>query len=120
AHLDLSAADTQRFSVVRAIHAIFTEDWRNAGFEAECSGEIAKRLNRTPDGNRFFVPFDVQRRPIPEGALYSPRRALSGGDLLNARPFTRADVVGTLGSGGYLVETANVGFIELLRNRSVI
>jgi HK97 family phage major capsid protein len=119
-HLDLSAADVQRFSVMRAIRAIADKDWSKAGFEAECSREIGTRLNKAPDNQKFYVPFDVQRRAISPQALLSHRRALSGGDLLNAGPLqTRADVVGTLSTGGYLVETASLGFIELLRNRSV-
>jgi HK97 family phage major capsid protein len=119
ANLDLTHGETNRFSVIRAIRAIADKDWRKAGFEAECSREIATRLNKVPDEQKFYIPYDVQRRAIPATALQG-QRALTGGDMAGARPFTRADVVGTLGSGGYLVETQNVGFIELLRNRAVI
>lgn len=119
ANLDLTHGEVNRFSVIRAIRAIADKDWRKAGFEAECSREIATRLNKVPDEQKFYIPYDVQRRAIPTSALRG-QRALSGGDMDGARPFTRADVVGTLGGGGYLVETQNVGFIDLLRNRSVI
>lgn len=118
AHLDLSAGDTNRFSTVRAIRAISEKSWEKAPFEAECSREISQRLNKQPDPMKFYVPYDVQKRAISHSALSAQQRALN---LSGAAPWqTRADVVGTLGSGGYLVETQNVGFVELLRNRSVI
>jgi HK97 family phage major capsid protein len=117
ANLGLSENETQRFSVIRAIKAIADKDWSKAGFEAECSREISQRLNKNPDSQKFYVPYDVQRRAISPNALAARQRALN---LQGMSPLqTRADVVGTLGSGGYLVETTNVGFIELLRNRSV-
>lgn len=119
-NLDLSTADVQRFSILRAIRAVHDKDWSKAGFEADCSREIGTRLNKAPDPTKFYVPFDIQKRAIPMDALLSQQRALSGGDLIHARPMTRADVVGTLSTGGYLVATQNVSFIELLRNRSVV
>lgn len=118
AFLDLSPGDTQRFSIVRAINAVVEKDWRKAGFEAECSGEIAKRLNTVPDAMKFFVPYDVQRRGIDPRAINSQQRALNTPGV--AMPYgTRADIAGTATLGGYLVQTTNVGFIELLRNRAV-
>lgn len=115
--LGLSEGDTNRFSVVRAIRAVVTNDWKDAGFEAECSRAIAGKLNKVTNASRFFIPADVQRRGISQSALTSTQRALN---MRGVAPWAqRADVVGTLSTGGYLVETANVGFIDLLRNRSV-
>jgi HK97 family phage major capsid protein len=119
-HLDLTAAEVNQFSILRAIRAVHDKDWSKAGFEADCSREIGTRLNKAPDPTKFYVPYDVQQRAIPASALFAQQRALSGGDLLNGRPMTRADVVGTLSTGGYLVATQNISFIELLRNRSVL
>lgn len=96
--LGLSRQEQRVFSLSRAIAATAAKDWSKAPFELECSQEIAKRLNRTPDPLRFFVPFEVMQRPV-EG-----KRDLT---------------VATAGAGGYLVGTENMGFIEMLRNRSV-
>lgn len=103
AHLDLSARDLKRFSVLRAVVAARDKDWSKAGFEAECSREIAGRLGVVPDATRFYVPLDVQARPI------DPRHAGAQRDM----------TVASASGGGYLVATENQGFIDLLRNVSV-
>lgn len=96
--IGLRPGETQRFSLMRAIKACVERDWSSAGFEAECSRAVQQKLGRTPDANRFFVPYEVLQRPV------EAKRDLT---------------VATAGAGGYLVETENVGFIEMLRNRSV-
>lgn len=118
AHLDLSAGDRQRFSVVKAIRAIADNgNWKDAGFEAACSQEISVRLGKVPDSKRFYVPYDVQQRGIDSRAIASQQRALS---MQGVSPLAQRDVyAAAAASGGYLVETDNVGFIELLRNRAV-
>ena len=97
--LGLTPAETQRFSLRKAIAAISTPspDWKDAGFELECSRAVAKRLGKSMEPTKFFVPFEV-----------------IDGDR-DRRDLT----VATAGAGGYLVATDNVGFIEMLRNRSV-
>lgn len=116
--LDLSAGEVRRFSIVRAIKACSENDWKEAGFEAECSREISKRLQKVPDSKKFYVPYDVQQRSIEPAAIASTRRALN---MRGVAPWQqRADTVGTSAAGGYLVETMNLGFIELLRNRAVL
>jgi HK97 family phage major capsid protein len=99
AKLDMSQAETGKYSLVRAILAASDNNWSKAGFEMECSREIAGRMNVVPDSKRFYVPFEVQHRSLPIGKR----------DLTVAAPT----------GGGYLVETANVSFVEMLRNRSV-
>jgi len=109
-NLGLSEHEAKQFSVVRAIRAIAEDNWKDAGFEAECSRTIAAKLGKVADGKRFFVPAEVR----------NVRRPVSGQRLNYAdRQQTRADVVGTTTAGGYLVETINLSFIELLRNRTV-
>jgi HK97 family phage major capsid protein len=92
--LGLSTADTQRFSVVRAINACINRDWSKAGFEAEVSRATAQKAGRTLNEHSFLMPLDILRREM---------------------------IVGTASSGGYLVGTQNQpsSFIDLLRNRSV-
>jgi HK97 family phage major capsid protein len=113
--LGLSKDDTKRFSIVRAIQACADNNWSKAGFEAECSREIAQKQNKVPDPKKFFVPYEVQGRGI-DGQAIARRDEMRG---QAGRFASRADIVGTATAGGYLVETENVGFIELLRNRSV-
>lgn len=111
--LGLSPTETQRFSFARAIAAIADGNWVNAGFELECSKALAQKLNRVVDPKVFLVPFEVLQRPVQ---LSADRLA----QLTIARMMGQRDLtVATAGAGGFLVETENMGFIEILRNRSV-
>ena len=98
AALGLSGGEAKRYSIFNAIRAVADKDWSKAGFELECTREIAKRLGVVQDPNKFYVPFEVQQRQVPM------RRDLTAG---------------TANAGGYVVETQNLSFIEILRNRSV-
>jgi HK97 family phage major capsid protein len=91
--LDMSKKDLKGYSIMRAINAVLNKNWNGAGLELEASQEISRRIGRTVNEHTFFVPLDVQQRDL---------------------------IVGTSTMGGYLVSTGNVGFIELLRNRSVL
>lgn len=126
AALGLSEREAQQFSIIRAIRAVYDKNWSKAGFELECSRAIAARLSKIPEENKFFVPFEVQRRAIPGSALAAyPSMGMYGArvnplaSLNGPVNYSRADVVGTSTAGGYLVETINLSFIELLRNRTV-
>ena len=103
--LDMSATETRKYSLLRAIRAATSKDWSKAGLELEANKEIVKRMNRLPKSDTsFFVPLDVMMR-----------------DRQPTRQMTRDwDVAGTNGSN-YLVSTQNQpgNFIELLRNTSV-
>ena len=116
AALDLTPGETKRYSLMAAIRACADKNWTNAGFELECSREIAKRQNTVLDPNKFFVPFEVQGRQVQavNGSLMTAdaRRAAGG--------YARRDLTAASASGGgYLVGTENMSFIEILRNRSV-
>jgi HK97 family phage major capsid protein/HK97 family phage prohead protease len=103
ARLDLSKADTRKYSLLRALRAVVNKDWKDAGLELECNKEISKRLNRLPKTeSSFFVPLDVMMRDLPQ----TGRRNM--------------DAAGTSGSN-YLVSTDNQpsSFIDLLRASSV-
>lgn len=104
AKIGLSDGETRSYSLTRAILAAANGKWADAGFELECSREIAKRLDKVPDATRFYVPFEVQTRNLQIPAHLRGRRDLG---------------VATATAGGYLVGTDNVSFIEMLRNRSV-
>lgn len=105
AEIGMTSKETQQYSLFRAIRAMrygqadrrFNED---AGFEMECSRAVAKKLNRELSSS-IFVPAEVLQRPLGTEAS---KRAL-------------ATTPGA--SGGYLVNVTNMGFIDILRNRSV-
>ncbi len=88
----LSPREQRSYSLIKAINGVVHKDWKHAGLELEAHQEIQKRTGKILSENSFFVPLEVQKRDLSV--------ASSG--------------------GGYLVSTDNVGFIELLRNRSVV
>ncbi|WP_444919306.1 phage major capsid protein (plasmid) [Microbulbifer sp. CnH-101-G] len=91
--LGLSEGETQRYSLMRAINAAADKNWKNAGFELECSRAIADALGR--DARGFFVPYEVQNRTM---------------------------ATTTAGGGGNLVGTDHMAgeFIENLKAQSVL
>ena len=91
--IGMTDKELQNYSLVRAINAAITGDWRKAGLELEASQAVAKRLGREPQG--FFVPYDWQQRDLTKG---------------------------TAGAGGYTVSTdlLATSFIDLLRNKQVL
>lgn len=94
--MGLSGAETQRYSVLRAIRAMVDRDWSKAGFEREVHQAICQRAGLAEGKNGgFYLPYEVQTRDM---------------------------TAGTDSAGGYLVATDNLGgnFIELLRNRTVV
>lgn len=116
--LGLSSREVRQFSLFKAIAATVDKNWTNAGFELECSREIAKRLNKVPDPNKFFVPLEIQERQVQ----HRPGQSFIAGNDAGraAREIMRRDLTAASASGGgYLVETNNVSFIELLRNRAI-
>jgi HK97 family phage major capsid protein len=72
----LSKKDNQEYSIAKAIKAMASNDWSNAGLEKEASDEIAQRTGKSPRG--FFVPSDLrwQQRDLIAGT------AADGGNLV--------------------------------------
>jgi len=116
AKLDLAPGEVKEYSLMAAIRACADKNWTNAGFELECSREIAKRQNVVLDPNKFYVPFEVQGRQMSQarGSLMTPNGQRAAG-----RYAQRDLTVASASGGGYLVGTDNMSFIEILRNRSV-
>ncbi len=94
--LDLSNQEKKHYSLLNAIRASVTGDWSKAGFELECSNEIADRLEREARG--FFVPYDIQ----------AEKRATM--------------TTGAPATGGTLVGTEHLAseFIDRLKARTVL
>lgn len=94
ADIGLSKKEVQQYSLLRAINASRTKDWRNAGLELEASKATSARAARDPRSPlSFFVPAEIQRRDL---------HATSTGSQL-------------------VMEDTLIGsFIELLRNESAV
>jgi HK97 family phage major capsid protein/HK97 family phage prohead protease len=106
AELGLSASETKQYSIFRAIRALKFGNVQpkflsEAAFESECSRAIATKLGRELTTS-ILVPAEILSRPIGGEAA---QRAL-------------ATIPGS--KGGYLVNVENLGFIDILRNRSVV
>ena len=97
--IDFTEKEKREYSLTRAIQAAISKDWRKAGFEAEISAELARKLKMEPQG--FFVPQNI----VAQRASMQMKR-----DLL------------TTGSTANLVPTDHLGseFIDLLRNQAVV
>ncbi len=64
-HVGLTAKEVRKYSFGKALVAGITGDWRDAGFERECSEAVAKMQGRAPEG--FYLPPDVFRRDFNVG-----------------------------------------------------
>jgi HK97 family phage major capsid protein len=103
--IGLSPAETKRYSLFRAMRAASDNDWSDAGLELEAHKTLEKRLGGRRQGKRsFFVPLEVQQRPVETSARMPGQRDLSA-------------ITGS--AGGFLVATENMSFIDILRARSV-
>lgn len=110
-HLGLSDREMRQYSLCRAILAAHSRNWKDAGFELECHEAVAQRMNKIPETGSFFVPLDVQRRKTPTDIEALVQRHGLG--------YLQRDLnVATPGAGGFLTQTTNMGFDELLRNIS--
>jgi HK97 family phage major capsid protein len=109
ASLGLTGTETKRYSLFRAIRALrfggqSQRFMQEAAFEIECSAAIGKKLGRELTTS-ILVPSEILQRPFGNEA----GRALQ----------ERAMATQPGAKGGYLVNVQNMGFIDILRNRSV-
>lgn len=91
--LDMSASEVRNYSLMKAVRAAVSGDWKDAGLERECSMAIADILGK--DARGFYIPFNIQ---------------------------TRTQSTGVAADGGNLVGTDHLAgdFIENLRSQSLI
>ncbi|HMG59881.1 MAG TPA: phage major capsid protein [Burkholderiales bacterium] len=105
AALGLSSSETRNYSLFRAIRAMrfgaqSPAFMQEAGFELECSREVAKRLGRQQTSS-MLIPVEVLSRPLGKEAAERAMSVVPGA------------------KGGYMVSIDQMGFIDILRNRSV-
>lgn len=99
ANIGMNNEEAKRFSVIKAVRAMLSGDWSQAGFEREASVAFADKASKAgiqrQSENSFFLPLEVQKRDM---------------------------TVGTAANGGNMVAThlRPQDFIELLLNRQLI
>ncbi len=99
----LSDDEVQSFSLVRAVNAMLTNDWRNAGLERAASRTMEARYGRPTQG--IFVPPEVMQR----------------GWVGQRTPYVVGGGSGST-AGQSLVETSLMvdQFIDVLRNSAMV
>ncbi len=93
--VDVAPSEQKEYSLLRAIKAASSGDWRDAGYEREISDEIAKRSGKEARG--FYIPANINWGQ-------------------------RDQTAGTNSQGGFLVSTDHLAdqFIEALYARLTI
>jgi HK97 family phage major capsid protein len=111
--VDMTDKEKRSYSIIRAVSALVSGDWSNAGFEREVSAEIGKNTKQT-EGRSFFMPNNLPF--APDQAHERAFREVMGKTSQNRAAYQ----VGS-GTGGNLSATNLMAdnFIEVLRNSSV-
>lgn len=105
--LGLSEKETREWSLFKAIATLRPGALQNphardaSALELECSSSMAKRLGRGELSSGILVPPEVLLRPLSQSTM---KRAMA------TQPGAK---------GGYVVSVENMGFVDVLRNRSV-
>lgn len=103
--IGMSRSETKNYSLFAALRALRYGNSNSsylqaAAFEMDCSRSLAKQLGRPETGSSLLVPGEVLKRSFPIDA-------------------TRAMATQPGSKGGYAISVENMGFIEVLRNRSI-
>lgn len=115
-NVGLSRKEIAQYSIFRMIEAVAGKNPSKAGLENEVHQELQRKLNRLPNEASFYLPSDRScfLQPVEREARDPSRTFIVPGEILS-----RDLTAGSSTAGGYLVETSNQSFIDLLRNRSV-
>jgi len=113
-NVGLSRREIQQYSISRMIEAVANKNPGKAGLENEVHQTLQQKLNRLPGEETFFLPSDKACVLVPV------ERGARGNSFVVPGEILSRDLATQPGSaGGYLIETANLSWIDLLRNRSV-
>lgn len=94
AALGLTEKEAEQFSLARAINAVVTGDWSDAGFELECSRAAAKAQGKLQTRSNIFVPGEYLARAAGANAV-------------------------TAAGNTSLVNRTKVGFMDVLYNNTI-
>ena len=76
-YVDLSGNEQKSYSLSRAIYALWTNDWSEAGLEREVSQAIAKHQGRELTAGQLLIPSNLESR-----AAYAVGSPTTGGNLV--------------------------------------
>lgn len=79
ANIGLSEKEKKTYSFRKLINAMATNDWKDAGFERECSQAAAKQIRANPRG--AFVPMDILQSQRDYISITKPSGS-AGGNLV--------------------------------------
>lgn len=94
ATIGLTEKEAEEFSLARAISAVVSGDWSEAGYELECSRAAAKAQGKLQTRSNIFVPAEVLTRAAGANAV-------------------------TAGGNPSLVNRTKVGFMDVLFNNTI-
>jgi len=63
--IGMSKKEQGQYSILRAINAMVTGNWKHAGLEREASEAVEKALGKAARG--IYVPYDIQKRDLSVG-----------------------------------------------------
>ena len=94
ATIGLTEKEAEEFSLSRAISAVVSGDWSEAGYELECSRAAAKAQGKLQTRSNIFVPAEVLTRAAGANAV-------------------------TAAGNPSLVNRTKVGFMDVLFNNTI-
>lgn len=95
--IGLTDKEKGSYSFLRALNAAASGDWKDAGFELECSRAAAKVLRRDPQG--FFIPHDA---------------------MVGTRDYVSIGLTSHTGEKTVATDLLSGSFIEMLRNSMMV
>lgn len=101
--LGLNEEEAKSFSLVRAINATLTGDWRKAGFEREVTEATAKKFSQRDFKGQIQIPTEVLL--VAQRGMVKQKRDMN---------------VANDAQGGYLVATKMGSFIDMLENKLLV
>lgn len=104
--LGLTPNEVKEYSFMNAVRAILTDDFSKAGFELECSDQIAKMRNEPARPNGFIIPHDILNR----NALSKTREQLE--TIKRELTISGSALLGT--------DHLAASFIDVLRNKAAL
>jgi len=113
-NVGLSRREIQQYSISRMIEAVANKNPAKAGLENEIHQTLQQKLNRLPGEETFFLPSDKACMLVP-----IERNARANSFVVPGEILSRDLATAPNSAGGYLIETTNLSWIDLLRNRSV-
>lgn len=73
--IDLPKSDLEKYSLMKALRAQLTKDWKEAGLEKAVSDAIAKKAEKAPQG--IFIPQTILNKGLRSSLAMNQRAAMT-------------------------------------------